>query len=113
MQPSLEHCTGRCKAGERVLMKPVVGGTHRLGAIVTTALWLFSAQVWAQNLYWEPLKQWTKPEEERSAWYSGTQGSRLIPKAWLDALEQPGQAIPFLDHNYIESFGYISRGPGQ
>jgi mono/diheme cytochrome c family protein len=49
---------------------------------------------------------WSDPE--RVAWYTASQGSRLIPQVWLDALEQPGDSMtPFLDPAYIEGFRYL------
>jgi len=41
------------------------------------------------------------------AWYTASQGSRLIPQAWFDNLEQPDAAKPFLDPAYIASFRYL------
>jgi hypothetical protein len=48
-------------------------------------------------------------DEERSLWYESTQGSRLIPYAWLVALEQPGTDRPFLEDAHIEGFRYLPR----
>jgi len=53
---------------------------------------------------------WT--DGQRMAWYTATQGSRLIPKAWLKALEQPVATAPFLDPAYVASFRYLSMPPG-
>ncbi len=44
---------------------------------------------------------------ERVAWYTATQGSRLIPLAWLRALEQPNGTAPFLDPEHIQKFRYL------
>lgn len=59
----------------------------------------------------------------RLNWYTATQGSRLIPAAWLRALEQPVPAgtpprkMPrFMEPAHITSFGYLPRGgaaPGE
>ncbi|WP_052389913.1 di-heme-cytochrome C peroxidase [Belnapia moabensis] len=46
---------------------------------------------------------------QRSEWYEATQGSRLIPYDWFEALEQPGSDRPFLDDAYIASFRYLPR----
>jgi hypothetical protein len=47
-------------------------------------------------------------DNERVAWYTASQGSRLIPRDWLGALEQPGDSTtPFLDPTYIEAFRYL------
>src|SRR5436190_9659445 len=42
----------------------------------------------------------------RDAWYNGTQGSRLMPLSWFQALEQPAGAPggPFLDPTYLATF---------
>lgn len=50
-------------------------------------------------------QDWSK--KQRVDWYEATQGSRLIPRSWLFALEQPGSTEPFLAH--IASFGYLPR----
>lgn len=47
--------------------------------------------------------------EDRRRWYGATQGSRLVPLAWLRALEQPDGAGLFLDDAYIAHFGYLPR----
>ncbi|HEX3991029.1 MAG TPA: hypothetical protein VHX39_07640, partial [Acetobacteraceae bacterium] len=43
----------------------------------------------------------------RAAWYMTSQGSRLIPRSWLDNLEQPDNAGMFLDPAYIQTFRYL------
>ena len=53
---------------------------------------------------------WSKDDQNR--WYGASQGSRLIPLAWLQALEQPGGAQPFLADDHIAKFRYLPR-PGQ
>ena len=45
--------------------------------------------------------------DERVAWYTASQGSRLIPRDWIDALEQPDSTAPFLDPAYVETFRYL------
>jgi len=58
----------------------------------------------------EPLVQgWS--QADREGWYWASQGSRLMPYAWFNALEQPGTTAPFADPAYLASFGYIP-GPG-
>jgi hypothetical protein len=49
---------------------------------------------------------WLK--DERTSWYAATQGSRLLPYAWFNALEQPGSEKPFKESKWLESFGYIA-----
>lgn len=53
---------------------------------------------------------WT--DGQRMAWYTASQGSRLIPQTWLKALEQPGAAAPFLDAPYVAGFRYLKLPPG-
>jgi mono/diheme cytochrome c family protein len=48
----------------------------------------------------------------RVAWHTASQGSRLIPRDWLDVLEQPGSTTAFLDKNYIASFRYLPNDSG-
>ena len=48
---------------------------------------------------------WT--DGQRIAWYTASQGSRLIPQAWLDNLEQPDATGMFLDPAYIKTFRYL------
>jgi hypothetical protein len=48
---------------------------------------------------------------DKTAWYTTTQGSRLLPLSWLRALEQPDSETPFLAPEYMASFHYIP-GPG-
>ncbi|HEV2532958.1 di-heme-cytochrome C peroxidase [Phenylobacterium sp.] len=44
-------------------------------------------------------------------WYGGDQGSRLIPKVWFLALEQPDGGGLFLDKAYMQRFGFLPQ-PG-
>jgi hypothetical protein len=48
---------------------------------------------------------------DKTAWYTTTQGSRLLPLSWLRALEQPDSDKPFLAPEYIAGFHYLP-GPG-
>ena len=48
---------------------------------------------------------WTTGQQV--AWYTASQGSRLIPQVWLDNLEQPNDTAPFLDPAHIKSFRYL------
>ena len=48
---------------------------------------------------------WT-PAQQRK-WYYTTQGSRLMPLSWFQALEQPTNTQPFLTPEYIRSFGLL------
>ncbi|HET6306635.1 MAG TPA: di-heme-cytochrome C peroxidase [Rhodopila sp.] len=54
---------------------------------------------------------WNEPA--RIAWYTASQGSRLVPQAWLDNLEQPDSASPFLDPTYIQTFRYLPNPTGK
>jgi cytochrome c peroxidase len=46
---------------------------------------------------------------ERSGWYEGTQGSRLMPWSWMQALEQARNDKPFLDDAHMASFRFLPR----
>jgi len=60
----------------------------------------------------EPAIQgWT--DSDRAGWYWATQGSRLMPYAWFNALEQPGSDKPFADPAFLTSFGYIPGPDGR
>src|SRR6202040_3665614 len=48
---------------------------------------------------------------DKTAWYTITQGSRLLPLSWLRALEQPDSEKPFLAPEYMASFNFLP-GPG-
>lgn len=45
---------------------------------------------------------------ERFRWYTESQGSRLIPEAWLVALEAPDTSTLFMDPVYFSRFNYLS-----
>lgn len=45
------------------------------------------------------------------AWYTLSQGSRLLPLSWFRALEQPGSSQPFFETANMEKFRYLSRVP--
>lgn len=47
--------------------------------------------------------------DNQSAWYSATQGSRLIPRAWLLALEQADSDKPFLAPETIAAYRLLPR----
>lgn len=47
--------------------------------------------------------------EQRKGWYEGTQGSRLMPWSWMQALEQAGSDKPFLDDAHMASFRFLPR----
>ena len=46
-------------------------------------------------------------------WRETSQGSRLVPKAWYDALEQADSTSPFSDQAYLATFGYLPSAPGR
>jgi hypothetical protein len=52
---------------------------------------------------------WLK--EDYNTWYQTSQGSRLIPQSWFEALEQFGSNKLFLDPDYIRSFRYLPNPP--
>jgi hypothetical protein len=58
----------------------------------------------------DTLQGWTSAQ--RIAWYTVSQGSRLVPQAWLHALEQPDSTTPFLDPAYVASFRYLPSPVG-
>lgn len=50
--------------------------------------------------------------ERQQDWYHATQGSRLIPWPWMQALEQPGAQAPFMDEGFLSNFRILPAGPG-
>jgi hypothetical protein len=54
-----------------------------------------------------PAQGWSA--EERSRWYEGTQGSRLMPWSWMQALEQAGSDEPFLADDHMAGFRFLPR----
>ncbi len=54
----------------------------------------------------ETLEQgWT--DAQRQQWYTLSQGSRLLPLSWMQALEQPGETFPLLLRNHSEKYRYV------
>lgn len=53
---------------------------------------------------------WT--EEGRTKWYEATQGSRLMPLAWFEALEQADNDRLFRDDTHLDGFRFLTR-PGK
>jgi hypothetical protein len=60
----------------------------------------------AENLPEPEGQNWS--ELERYQWYRGSQGSRLIPEAWLMALEEPDSSTLFMDLAHFGRFNYLS-----
>ncbi|MEJ1161433.1 di-heme-cytochrome C peroxidase [Prosthecomicrobium sp. N25] len=52
-------------------------------------------------------------DNDRDWWYEVSQGSRLLPVAWLRALELPNSEALLLDDVNVIRLGYIPRGGGQ
>lgn len=50
-------------------------------------------------------QNWT--DQQRVLWYKGSQGSRLIPEAWLMALEAPGSTTLFMDPAHFSQYNYL------
>jgi len=48
---------------------------------------------------------------QRENWYSRSQGSRLIPLSWLQALEQADSTTKFLEPSHLARFRYLPRYP--
>ncbi len=47
--------------------------------------------------------------EGQNAWANATQGSRLMPLAWFNALAQPDGTAPFRDDAYLASFRIVTQ----
>lgn len=84
---------------------------HSSKAMIKAVIILCSIIVieWPRSSLAQDLDQgWT--DQERDAWYTATQGSRLIPLDWLRALKEPGGDRQFLDPTHMASFGYLEGG---
>src|ERR1700754_2810453 len=47
--------------------------------------------------------------KDRAWWYSVSQGSHLLPFAWMQALEQPDSNEKFLAPAHMSSLGYLQN----
>src|SRR5688572_5962905 len=47
--------------------------------------------------------------EQQNWWYDEPQGSRLMPLAWWEALEQPANDRPFVEPAFMDGFRFVSR----
>ncbi len=90
-------------------------GTGRLAstAAVLTAVALLAGCKSAQP--GGPVQGWD--DATRDGWYNTDQGSRLMPVAWMRALEQPASDAaappqPFLDPGYLAGFRILPPRPG-
>ncbi len=78
----------------------------RLSIVTAIAVMALMGSGRAETAGWTDVPQgWS--DAQRVAWWTASQGSRLIPQAWLDALEQPDSTAMFLDPAYIASFRYL------
>ena len=50
---------------------------------------------------------------DRNGWYAATQGSRLIPWDWAQALERAGEPGKFFDAQWLTRFRLLPRGTGE
>jgi len=70
--------------------------------LATMALALVAKVAFAND---EKVQGWTR--EQRQGWYLGSQGSRLLPLKWFEALERADAASPLSDGVHLASFGYV------
>lgn len=85
----------------------ILGGIL-LGALLMLGGGIISSSAPRDDGLAEEIDQgWTA--EERARWYAARQGSRLIPLAWLTALEQPGSEALFMEPGHLAKFRYIPR----
>ena len=76
----------------------------RASALIALCVPLLSSAVYAQ----ETVQGWNP--DERESMYYGTQGSRLIPKTWFDALERE-DGSDFADIDNLTAFGLLAPPP--
>ena len=93
-------------AAETNAKENVLVNLNRLLIVTAIAVLASIGSSRAQTPGWTEVPQgWS--DAQRVAWWTATQGSRLIPRAWLDALEQPDSTAMFLDPANIASFRYL------
>ncbi|MBL8650701.1 MAG: hypothetical protein JNL35_09905 [Sphingopyxis sp.] len=80
-----------------LLLGAAIGATLLLGACVTKGDKGPTTQGWTRA--------------EQLAWYHGDQGSRLIPHAWLMALEEQDSQAKFFTFDRMASLGYLPPDP--
>jgi hypothetical protein len=51
--------------------------------------------------------------DQKTSWYTASQGSRLLPLSWARALEQAGSTAKFLDPAHISALGYLAADDGK
>lgn len=78
--------------------------------IVVTAGLAVTAGCWGNRDTTELIQGWKR--EQREAWYYGTQGSRLIPRTWFDALERADGERPFGDLEGLARYGFVAPASG-
>ena len=90
-------------------------GVSRIGATSALALATLLAATSCTHTATGGPQGWGS--REQSDWYGATQGSRLIPWDWAQALQQPGSAPGtgagrFFDAAYLARFRLLPRGAG-
>ncbi len=73
----------------------------------------FAALSWSQSAPESAIsieQGWTV--KQKNNWYTLSQGSRLIPLAWIKVLEQADSTVLFLDPENVQKFRYIAPPPG-
>ena len=97
--------------------RPVMGGAMRHRALKVAFLasvpFLLagaqSPQPWSGPVRYAA-QGWS--DADRTNWYWTSQGSRLMPLTWMQALEQVGNTRPFLAADHIAGFGYFPDPTG-
>lgn len=84
-------------------------------ALAATAMLACACQASRAQPAPDPLAEWLDQgwtPQQTQWWRNVSQGSRLIPQVWFEALEQPGSQKLFLDPDHVRSFGYEPGPPG-
>jgi len=87
-------------------MKPTFKRSFALGTAYAVAL----AAHLASTLPVAAQQGWTAGDREN--WYWATQGSRLMPVSWFEALEQAESDAKFSDLEFLTSFGFVAPPEG-
>lgn len=77
------------------------------GAAIVLGL-LTAPPAYASDFY-APAQGWSRADMK--VWYSLSQGSRLVPVSWLNALKTP-QGAAFSSREAMEAYGYVYAGDG-
>jgi hypothetical protein len=83
----------------------MIGKTWRVAALATAAFLLTAQRAPDTFLSYSP-QGWN--EDQRNLWYNSSQGSRLMPLSWMQALERHQDETLFLTPENVERYRYLT-----